>query len=181
VSSSEANSCNEKRDTSQSTLVNGNAKANIQRTRQPRGPTLSEDKLSHILAVYAKAKADYFTIDESNTEDKSRAAKFLRDTAENTLVYIRAQKADHRLIPELESTREMAKDKAVTLCGGRKRRFEVCEMDGVQGIPRNPKRAIPRDYRCDEYYSGRSRGSYRSGQKYMGGGRRRADCYRPHE
>lgn len=176
--------CEGKRNNGVPALTSGDSKANIQRPRQPRGfNAFTEDKLSRILAVYAKAKADYFATDESDREDKSRAAKFLRDTAENTLVYIKAQKSDHRLIPDLESTREMAKDKAITLCGGRKRRFEVCEMDNVQGVPRNPKRAMARKHyqRDSEYYGGRSREFYHGSSSYSGGGRRRADCYRPDE
>lgn len=166
-----------------SALTNGDSKANIQRPRQPKGLNLTEDKLSRILAVYAKAKADYISIYESNPEVKSRAAKFLRDTAENTLLYIKAQKSDHRLIPELESTREMAKNKAITLCGGRKRRFEVCEMDNVQGVPRSPKRAMARKHyqRDNAHYGGRSREFYHGSSNYSGNGRRRADCYRPDE
>lgn len=156
----------------------------MQRTRPHESPTVSEDKLSRILAVYAKAKADYFAIDESDIEDKFSAAKFLRDTAENTLVYIKAQKADHRLIPDLESTREMAKDKAITLCGGRKRRFEICEMDNVHGVPKHPKRAITKKHyqNSSEYYGRRPREFQRSSSSYPGNDRRRrADCYRPYE
>lgn len=181
VSGSESMKSERKRDVGVSILTNGESKANIQRLGQPNGLTVIEDKLSHILAVYAKAKADYFVIDESDVEKKSRAAKFLRDTAENTLLYIKAQKSDHRLIPELESTHEMAKDKAITLSGGRKRRFEVCDMDNVQGVPKKPKRAITkRHYQAgNEYYERRSRDFHR-GSSYTGGGRRRADCYRPY-
>ncbi|KAK2759182.1 hypothetical protein FQN54_003282 [Arachnomyces sp. PD_36] len=181
-SSSESNKHDNKRDNKLLPLANGNSRANIQRTRQPKNLPVSEDKLSHILAVYAKAKADYYAIDDSSVEDKTRAAKFLRDTAENTLVYIKAQKPDHRLIPELESTREMAKDKAITLCGGRKRRFEICEMNNVHGIPKHPRHSSPGQHYQGggEYHGGRSREPHRSGSSYVGGGRRRADCYRPY-
>ena len=102
------------------------------------------------------AKLDYDVTAETDVVAKSRAVKFLRDTAENALTYLRSWKLDHHMIPELEASFAMAKEKAILLSGGRKRPFEICDMDGGDD-PRFPRRT----------------------QRYR---RRRiqADCYRPH-
>ena len=90
--------------------------------------TPADEKIARIISMYLRAKDDYFSLDDSSLTEKLRAAKFLRDTAENSLNYLHALDCmDHSLVPELEEIFEHAKDKATQLSGGRKRRFEISE------------------------------------------------------
>jgi hypothetical protein len=90
--------------------------------------TPADEKIARIISMYLRAKDDYFSLDDSSLTEKLRAARFLRDTAENSLNYLHALDCmDHSLVPELEEIFEHAKDKATQLSGGRKRRFEISE------------------------------------------------------
>ena len=90
--------------------------------------TSADEKVARIISIYLRAKDDYFSLDDSNLTEKLRAARFLRDTAENSLNYLHALDCmEHRLVPELEEIFEHAKNKATQLSGGRKRRFEISE------------------------------------------------------
>ncbi|KAI5284847.1 hypothetical protein KEM55_000889, partial [Ascosphaera atra] len=66
-------------------------------------------------------------LDSRQLQKLADAAKFLRDTAENTLTYMRscAMHISHPMVPELEANFLMAREKVVELSGGRKRRFEI--------------------------------------------------------
>lgn len=104
------------------------------------------DVLPRILETYNTAKNEYMslfnqsittatiTVTDQHTvagdvmsRKKPDAAKFLRDTAENVLDYLRSRElyASHPMVPELEANFKMAREKVVALSGGRKRRFEV--------------------------------------------------------
>ena len=74
--------------------------------------------------VYQKAKDDFDTIDDPSSLEKQRAAKFLRDTAENTLFHLNNKDCDQRLLDELRITLAVAKQTAMTLHGGKKRKFD---------------------------------------------------------
>lgn len=89
--------------------------------------------INRMLHTYFRAKHDFYTRQESARTvydpKLADAAKFLRDSAENALGYLDAQKllssCDSSLVLELESVFEFAKSKAIEILGGRKRRFEV--------------------------------------------------------
>ena len=74
-------------------------------------------------AVYDKAKKEFFATN-ANSLRKQDTAKFLRDTAENILHHIRGKRVDQRLLDELKTTFEVAKHTAMTLHGGKKRKFD---------------------------------------------------------
>lgn len=96
-------------------------------------------KLAKIWSVYEDAKRDYH--EKSNHEDDSvkfKAAKFLRDTAENILIQLKGKNTDENMLMELNSTFNMAKAMVVSLSGGKKRKFDPVAMDSVKGIPRGP-------------------------------------------
>lgn len=87
-------------------------------------PQLNE-RVTRMLAVYHRAKEDYQRIKRRDNVEPLHAVRFLRDTAENTILYLRANGFfDHELIPELESMFDYARDKAAQLSGGRKRHFD---------------------------------------------------------
>jgi len=74
--------------------------------------------------VYDKAKKDFFAVTDPSSLRKQETAKFLRDTAENVLHHIRDKTVDQRLIDELNTTFDLAKHTAMTLHGGKKRKFD---------------------------------------------------------
>lgn len=110
-----------------------------------------DSKVKRILTIFTNAKDeyertftnsdnnnDYYNIDIDNDNDNDNeniakmasAARFLRDTAENALTYLRSNGfVGHASIPELERVFGVARDKATELSGGKKRRFE----DGWEG------------------------------------------------
>lgn len=74
--------------------------------------------------IYERAKDEFDAIGEPNSIEKQDAAKFLRDTAENTLHYLSDKSPNHRLVDDLEMTLAVAKHTAMTLHGGKKRKFD---------------------------------------------------------
>ncbi|OAX79909.1 hypothetical protein ACJ72_05765 [Emergomyces africanus] len=127
------------------------------------------DGLSRILATFSNAQREYKLISDSDVVAKSRAAKFLRDTAENALNYLHARNMQHDMVPKLQAAFQMAKEKAITLSGGRKRPFEVHEVDCRRGqcsasSPRYTRRSSQSQPQSHAYRSSRPRG----------------DCYRPY-
>lgn len=74
--------------------------------------------------VYDKAKKDFFAVTDPNSLRKQETAKFLRDTAENLLHHLQGKAVDQRLLDELSTTFDVAKHTAMTLHGGKKRKFD---------------------------------------------------------
>ena len=97
-----------------------------------------EPKLAGLWSVYEQAKADYLAVAEKHNYSTAKAARFLRDTAENTLMYLENKNTDPIMMAELEATYQMAKSMAVSLTGGKKRKFDDSDMDRVRGTPRGP-------------------------------------------
>ncbi|OJD14335.1 hypothetical protein AJ78_05300 [Emergomyces pasteurianus Ep9510] len=118
-------------------VTNGKAQGN----KDKNGPTASNakelktinDSLTRILATFSNAQREYQLISDSDVVAKSRAAKFLRDTAENALNYLHARNMQHDMVQKLEAAFQMAKEKAIALSGGRKRPFEINEVDYRRG------------------------------------------------
>ncbi|PKY05480.1 hypothetical protein P168DRAFT_340888 [Aspergillus campestris IBT 28561] len=93
-----------------------------------------QTRITRLLSTYQAAKDDYFGSLQKNGMVSMDAARFLRDTAENTLRYLRSNGlAEEKggLVTELEYTFAAARDKATALSGGRKRHFD--EGDGGGG------------------------------------------------
>lgn len=124
------------------------------RSSDSLGDQKLDESIERMLSTYMKAKDDYHALGNASRTEKLDAVKFLRDTAENTLNYLRAHGlADHQLVPELQRSFEMAKDTATVLSGGRKRRFEILDEDRGRfsrgGFRRGPK--YPK-LRLGDYY-----------------------------
>lgn len=92
-------------------------------------------KTARLISVYEKAKSDFNTVPARDSMAKLDAARFLRDTAENTVMYFRDTRKSGQggassssemkeLIVDLEATCKMAQASVVTLSGGRKRKFD---------------------------------------------------------
>lgn len=109
----------------------------------------SNSKIARLISVYAKAKSDYEAIPVSEAVSRLAAARFLRDTAENTIMYFRDPTKSHEgrvlanilhkdeLLADLESTCKMAQASVVYLSGGRKRKFD---KHAYETLPRSAKR-----------------------------------------
>ncbi|KAJ5327216.1 uncharacterized protein N7506_010318 [Penicillium brevicompactum] len=102
--------------------------------------------LDRLVETYQKAKEDYYVLEVTETHDKkTNSVRFLRDTAENLLRYLKNVDKDHDLIQELEDTVKSSKAHADKLAGGRKRKFER-EDSSFHGSP------SPSPYRPYGYY-----------------------------
>ncbi|KIX04319.1 uncharacterized protein Z518_05186 [Rhinocladiella mackenziei CBS 650.93] len=97
-----------------------------------------EPKLARLWRVYETARADYLAVVDKDSQETISTAKFLRDTAENTLQYLKNKNVDPIMVTELEATYNMAKAEVVSLTGGKKRKFDLVEIDDVKGVPRGP-------------------------------------------
>ncbi|ETI21358.1 hypothetical protein G647_07704 [Cladophialophora carrionii CBS 160.54] len=100
-----------------------------------------EPRLGALWSVYEIARADYLiALDRNNREKTITTAKFLRDTAENILLYLENKNADALMITELEGTFKHAKNTVVCLTGGKIRKFDKAEIENLKGVPRGPSR-----------------------------------------
>ncbi len=126
-----------------------------------------EPKLAALWSVYESARTEYQTaLDKPDKEKKINTAKFLRDTAENILLFLQNKNADALMIAELEGTFMHAKTTVVWMTGGKNRKFDTAEMDKVKGIPRGPSRSTQPQYHqypppseiASQYHNGASAG-----------------------
>lgn len=79
---------------------------------------------------------------------RTNNVRFLRDTAENLLRYLKSVDKNHDMIPELEDIVRSSQAQATILAGGRKRKFER-DDSGSRGS------LSPSRYRPYSYYGGR--------------------------
>lgn len=112
-----------------------------------------DDHIARLLLTFTNAQYDYTSAGETDTVRKRQATKFLRDSAENALTYLRVSQPDHYMIPTLQRAFDMAQAKCIGLSGGRKRPFEMSDEEYYRRTKRNQEK---REYRIG-----------------------RADCYRP--
>ncbi len=94
-----------------------------------------------LLNLYKTAKDDYCKTDR-NTMSRTKAARFLRDTTENCILYIEdrqssanSQMHDEPILRELRATLEEAMEEVEKGSGGKKRRFD----DDWNHVPTAPK------------------------------------------
>jgi hypothetical protein len=88
-----------------------------------------------LIRVYQKAKADYYILEVTECHrERTNSVRFLRDTAENLLRYLKAVDKDNDLIPEIEAIIHVSQAHASQLAGGRKRKFERMNDDS-RGSP----------------------------------------------
>lgn len=87
------------------------------------------DHMKTFLQKYFTAKKEFYNLQSDNREVNARAAKYLRDTAENFLLYLeRDSQSPAYLLHELQEVFEYSKRMTVAFMGGKKRRFEVGEF-----------------------------------------------------
>lgn len=78
---------------------------------------------ARLWTIYDEAKQEFFAADPRDFK-KRRTAKFLRDTAENTLEYLKDKAVDRQLLDDLETTLNAADEAVMALCGGKKRKWD---------------------------------------------------------
>ena len=106
-------------------------------------PNDSDEKLKRLFIVYHKAKQD-FDATPAKTLERTKSAKFLRDTTENCLAYIAAKRtrpgtqsaSDDGTMLELRATLQETIAVAEQGSGGKKRRFD----ENWDHIPQAPAR-----------------------------------------
>ncbi|PGH10853.1 hypothetical protein AJ79_05213 [Helicocarpus griseus UAMH5409] len=104
-----------------------------------------EEALTRLIGLFTTAQKEYREIHKDDLAKQAVAARFLRDTAENALNYLKARNMQHYMIPELEASFQAAREKAIDLSGGRKRPFEVHE-DARWGRRSRPRADCYRPY-----------------------------------
>ncbi|KAK1142714.1 hypothetical protein N8T08_007345 [Aspergillus melleus] len=109
------------------------------------------DQAERIVEAFYKARRDYFEELQTYGFASMTAIRFLRDTAENALLYLRQNAMmDHVAVGDLQRNFALARDKAAELCGGRKRHF-----DDNQGrhTHKRSRRVTVDSYRPSDYRS----------------------------
>ncbi|RAL04715.1 uncharacterized protein BO80DRAFT_347360 [Aspergillus ibericus CBS 121593] len=87
--------------------------------------TRIREQAHRLIQVYRAAKTEYSDEKQRDGVHDLSLVRYLRDTAENTLLYLQGNgMSDHPLIQEIEYSFKMARDKAAQLSGGRGRRFD---------------------------------------------------------
>lgn len=99
-----------------------------------------DQKLKRLFIIYDRARKD-FEATPAKTLERTKSAKFLRDTTENCLAYIKAKQSQHGvevacdgLLLELKSTLEETIAIAEQGSGGKKRRFD----ENWENVPQEP-------------------------------------------
>src|ERR1700712_4262076 len=113
---------------SDTTMIDQEAEPKTSRPSPPN-PNLRKDmepKLASLWSVYESARKDYLAaLDNTTGKEKTiSTAKFLRDTAENIILYLKNKNVDALMIAELETTFTHAKTTVVCLTGGKNRKFD---------------------------------------------------------
>ncbi|KAL2444151.1 hypothetical protein ABEF95_015250 [Exophiala dermatitidis] len=99
-----------------------------------------DSKLERLWDLYSSAKQEFLNLSNNNCppDNLIPAAKFLRDTAENTLQYVEDKYIDTERKDDLEVTFNMAKVTVVSLTGGKKRKFDYVSKEETKNAPRGP-------------------------------------------
>ena len=99
-----------------------------------------DQKLKRLFIIYDRARKD-FEATPAKTLERTKSAKFLRDTTENCLAYIASKQSQHgvevtcdELLLELKSTLEETIAIAEQGSGGKKRRFD----ENWENVPQEP-------------------------------------------
>ncbi|ETN42054.1 uncharacterized protein HMPREF1541_03993 [Cyphellophora europaea CBS 101466] len=80
--------------------------------------------LKRLISTYELAVSEYFDVESRHDDQTLRAAKYLRDTAENTIAYLKETDIDRGKLSEIEAMYETAKQVVQNLTG-RVRKFDI--------------------------------------------------------
>ncbi|PKX99400.1 uncharacterized protein P174DRAFT_447900 [Aspergillus novofumigatus IBT 16806] len=97
-------------------------KASLKRKRDDESV---QSRVERLLDVFFKARDEHINRRRKETASDLNTVRFVRDSAENALTYLRANNMkDHEAIPDLEKWFAIMRDKATALTGGRGRHFD---------------------------------------------------------
>ncbi|KAJ5265785.1 hypothetical protein N7524_006803 [Penicillium chrysogenum] len=137
-----------------------NEEGSTEDTKTSESPQTKSEHVDKLIQVYQKAKADYYILEVTESHRKrTNSVRFLRDTAENLLRYLKSVDKDHDLIPEIEGIIQVSQAHANQLAGGRKRKFEHMDSDSRGSPSLSP-------YRPYGYYNDQ-RGGYNRRDRYV--------------
>ncbi|KAL2406462.1 hypothetical protein ABEF93_006652 [Exophiala dermatitidis] len=129
-------------DASKGPSATASASEDVKMTDVAHGvPSYTVDgKLERLWDLYSSAKQEFVNLSNNNCppDNLIPAAKFLRDTAENTLQYVEGKYIDTGRMDDLEATFNMAKVTVVSLTGGKKRKFDHVSKEETKDAPRGP-------------------------------------------
>ncbi|GFF42191.1 hypothetical protein IFM46972_06786 [Aspergillus udagawae] len=84
-----------------------------------------QSRVERLLDVFFKARDEHINRRRKETASDLNTVRFVRDSAENALTYLRANNMKgHEAIPDLEKWFAIMRDKATALTGGRARHFD---------------------------------------------------------
>lgn len=84
-----------------------------------------EDPITRLMTTYEIACQEYYEVIDFRNDHTLKAAKYLRDTAENAVLYLKGtDMVDHHQLQEFTNTYEQAKHMVEDLTGGKVRKFD---------------------------------------------------------
>jgi hypothetical protein len=111
-----------------------------------------EPQVARLWSLYEKARADFqAVIPNKDSQATAESARFLRDTAENTIQYLKSKYFDPVLMAELRAVYDLSKATAVSATGGKKRKFDIAGANTAQAQPRGSYRASNAPERQERY------------------------------
>ena len=122
----------------------GSRNLNLPHIAGEHDETIGDEKLKRLFTVYHKARKD-FDASPAKTLERTKSAKFLRDTTENCLAYIATKRIrpggskakvayDGKILDELRATLGETIAIAEQGSGGKKRRFD----EDWENVPQEP-------------------------------------------
>ncbi|KXG47780.1 uncharacterized protein PGRI_016500 [Penicillium griseofulvum] len=169
-------------DTVEGATEDANASKSPQSSSASKSPNTEK-----LIRVYQKAKADYYILEVTECHrERTNSVRFLRDTAENLLRYLKAVDKDNDLIPEIEAIIQVSQAHASQLAGGRKRKFEHMDDDSRGSPSLSPYRPYGHQLnhrgglkRWDRYVPGSDTWDHSHVNRGIGLDSRTFDSYRP--
>ncbi|CAG8903729.1 unnamed protein product [Penicillium egyptiacum] len=141
-------------------VATDNMEGSTEDAETSKSPQTKSHHVDKLIQVYQKAKADYYILELTESHrQRTNSVRFLRDTAENLLRYLKSVDKDHDLIPEIEDIIQVSQTHANQLAGGRKRKFEHMDSDSRGSPSLSP-------YRPHGYYRDQ-RGGYNRRDRYV--------------
>lgn len=133
-----------------------------------------EPQVARLWSLYEQARAHFqAVVPNKDSHATAESARFLRDTAENTIQYLKTKDFDPVMMAEVRAVYDLAKATAVSATGGKRRKFDIAGASTAQEQPRGSYRA-PNMPKRQERYSPYGGGHYPSpsrGDRYKGHGR----------
>ncbi|KAK2877223.1 hypothetical protein FQN49_001322 [Arthroderma sp. PD_2] len=128
-----------------------------------------DGQLATMLKTFATAQLEHDFVTEAKNQAKYKAARFLSDSAENSLRHLRDHDPEHYMVPVLKQAFNKAQREIVEMKRGKKRSFDMSDKEC-------PDHRVHRRVRCQTAAKEPTSRRRRRGSRGRG---LRADCYRP--